>query len=160
MSSASVHRPAAHPRSHGILGYQMLYRLGLTPWDTGRVPAELTALVEGPAARPPGRTLDLGCGTGTLTTYIARCGWHATGVDFIPQALAAAHLKAGTTQPAPRWLCGDVTQLQGMELGEPFDLVLDFGCFHGLSGAGRTAYAAHLHEIAVPGGGLTDILQF
>jgi len=72
-------------------------------------------------------------------------------VNFIPQALATARLKAGTTQPAPRWLCGDVTQLQGMELGEPVDLVLDFGCFHGLSGAGRTAYAAHLHEIAVPG---------
>jgi len=53
MSSAAAPRREAHHRPYGILGYHLLYRLGMTPWNTGCVPAELTALVEGPAARPP-----------------------------------------------------------------------------------------------------------
>ncbi|MEA2473551.1 MAG: hypothetical protein QOE06_1466, partial [Thermoleophilaceae bacterium] len=33
--------------------YRLLYRIGFTPWDSDRVPAELAAVVEGPDAVPP-----------------------------------------------------------------------------------------------------------
>lgn len=45
------------------LVYRLMYRLGFAPWDAG-VPAELTAMIEGPDALPVGRALDLGSGKG------------------------------------------------------------------------------------------------
>jgi hypothetical protein len=34
------------------LMYRLMYRVGFTPWDTGEVPPELAALIEGPGALP------------------------------------------------------------------------------------------------------------
>jgi hypothetical protein len=34
--------------------YQVMYRVGFTPWDNDEVPAELVALVEGADALPAG----------------------------------------------------------------------------------------------------------
>jgi predicted TPR repeat methyltransferase len=65
--------------------YRGAYRLGLKPWDTGVVPPELVALVEGPDALRPGRALDLGCGTGTHVVYLEHRGWLTTGVDLAGQ---------------------------------------------------------------------------
>jgi len=42
-----------------------LYRINVTPWDTGEVPGEPSELVAGAVALPPGRAPDVGCGTGT-----------------------------------------------------------------------------------------------
>ncbi|HET8643137.1 MAG TPA: hypothetical protein VFM37_14470, partial [Pseudonocardiaceae bacterium] len=44
--------------------YNVAYKTGMTPWDSGGRMPEVTALVEGPDALPPGRMVDLGCGRG------------------------------------------------------------------------------------------------
>jgi hypothetical protein len=36
-------------------------------------------------------------------------------------------------------------------LSEPFDLVLDMGCFHGLDADGRNRYAAHVARLTTAG---------
>src|SRR6266581_1447716 len=41
--------------------YRAMYRFGFKPWDSGVPPPELKDLIEGPAARSPGKALDLGC---------------------------------------------------------------------------------------------------
>ena len=51
-------------------------------------------MIEGPAALKAGRALDIGCGTGTDTIYLARHGWEVTAVDMVPNALTAARQKA------------------------------------------------------------------
>ena len=56
--------------------YRALYRLGFVFWQRDAPPEDLVALVEGPSALPPGRALELGCGTGTDTIYLAI--WPAT----------------------------------------------------------------------------------
>ena len=67
--------------------YRLTYRLGKPRWDTGAPQPELEQLAQG---RAPGRALDLGCGTGTDVVYLAGHGWEATGIDFAPEAVAAA----------------------------------------------------------------------
>lgn len=39
---------------------------------------------------PPGRLLDVGCGTGDFVAGMARMGWDATGIDFDREAVTSA----------------------------------------------------------------------
>jgi SAM-dependent methyltransferase len=52
--------------------------------------------------RTPGRALDLGCARGDDAIWLARRGWHATGVDVSETALAAARGAAETAGVADR----------------------------------------------------------
>jgi len=117
------------------------------PWDSG-IPAP--ELVRAIADRPPGRALDLGCGTGTNVRFLAEHGWQAAGVDFAPNAIARARRRLRGLNAT--LLVGDVTQLEKLPLPGPFDLALDMGCFHSLSDEGRTRYAVGLRHWMKPGG--------
>jgi SAM-dependent methyltransferase len=127
------------------LFYSFAYRTGRTPWDTGITPPEVVELIEGPVALPPGRALDLGCGTATNVSYLARHGWDAVGVDANRQAIDAAAPKVAGI-PRARVLNGDVTRLGTLPLGDPFELVLDIGCFHSIPIRRRDDYAIGVAE--------------
>jgi SAM-dependent methyltransferase len=132
------------------LVYRLLYRLGLIVWRRPAPPADLVALVEGAEALPPGRALDLGCGTGTDTVYLATHGWDVTAVDMVTKALAIARRSASAAGVAPRFLHGDVTRLRDLGVGGGYALVLDFGCFHTLPDDQRPAYVAAVSQTAAP----------
>jgi SAM-dependent methyltransferase len=117
--------------------YAWSYRVGKTPWDTGVTPPEVVELLN---ELQPGRALDLGCGTGTNVAYLARRGWRADGVDASARAIAIARASAGGI-PGVRLFEGDVTRLEGLPLADPYDLVLDIGCFHSIGSSRRDAYA-------------------
>ena len=88
--------------------YQVLYRLGLTPWVQPQIPAVLAELVTGPGALVPAVAVDLGCGTGEHARYLAGLGWSTTAVDVVGTALASAARRdpAGTVT----WRHADVTR--------------------------------------------------
>jgi SAM-dependent methyltransferase len=123
------------------LAYRWMYRTGRTPWDTGVTPPEVVDLIEGTDALPPGRALDVGCGTGTNLRYLAEHGWDATGVDAEPIAIDRATTKLQDL-PNARALRGDVADLGALGIQPPFDLILDIGCFHSIERGRRDAYAA------------------
>lgn len=127
------------------------------PWDSGIVPPEVRALVEGPEPLPPGRALDVGCGTGVSAVYLARHGWQVTGVEWIAAALDRARERArgaGLKEPAIRFVQGDVTRDDWLADMLPVALWLDIGCLHGLSAEGQATYAAHAARLVEPGGAL------
>jgi SAM-dependent methyltransferase len=131
--------------------YGLVYRLGLVVWQRATPPAELVALVEGPQPLEPGRALDLGCGTGTDTIYLATHGWDVTAVDMVPKALATARRNATAAGVAPRFIEGDVTRLHDLGVGDGFTLVLDFGCFHTLPDDRRPSYVSGVSRAAASG---------
>ncbi len=135
----------------GSVGYRLLYRLGITSWDRGQLPPELVELVEGPEALPPSRALDLGCGPGRQAIYLAIHDWQVTGVDYVARALETARRRAADAGVSPTWVQGDVTRLDELGIGADFELLLDYGCFHGLTDAQRDAYAAGVAAVAAPG---------
>jgi thioredoxin reductase/SAM-dependent methyltransferase len=53
-------------------------------------------LVAETADLSPGRALDVGCGEGADAVWLAERGWHVTGVDISPTALARATENAAT----------------------------------------------------------------
>jgi SAM-dependent methyltransferase len=146
-------RSAGTRRVEGVRWYGFVYRtaylLGLKVWDRDVPTADLVQLVEGASA--PGRVLDLGCGTGTDSIYLAQHGWDVTGVDMVPKALAIARRKAAAGGVSPRLVEGDVTRLQDFGVGDGYTLLLDFGCFHTLPQDRRDAYVQSVSEVAAPG---------
>ena len=136
--------------------YRIIYAIGFTPWEqmANEAPgATLRAAIskeeEGRLA-PFGTALDLGCGGGVWTVELARRGWDATGVDNVPKALERARERARKADVLPRFVQGDVSALQAGEIGSGFRLVLDFGCFHGLTTEQQAAEARGASALAAP----------
>lgn len=145
-------RSSHRPRWYRAV-YRLAYRLGLTVWQRPAPPAELIALVEGAEGAPllrPGRALDLGCGTGTDTVYLARHGWEVTAIDMVPKALSIARRNAAAAGVTPRFLHGDVTHLADLGAGDGYRLLLDFGCLHTLPDDQRAAYVTAVSRAATP----------
>jgi SAM-dependent methyltransferase len=106
----------------------------------------------------------LGCGTGTNSLYLAQHGFQVVGIDFSSKAVARARIKARHGGFPVEFVNADVTRLDFLK--EPFDLILDIGCFHGIPPTARGRYAGHidrltranskylLYAFSVSGGGL------
>ena len=119
----------------------------IPPWDTGISPPELFEFIE---SHPPGRAIDLGCGTGTNVITLARAGWDVTGVDFAPRAIRLAKRKIQAANVKAGLSVNDATKLNGISAS--FDLALDIGCFHSLGESARLKYLDQLDRILAPHG--------
>jgi ubiquinone/menaquinone biosynthesis C-methylase UbiE len=139
--------------------FGLMYRIGFTPWDGHPLAARLRELVEGEAALPKGKALDIGCGTGDTAIYLARHGWDVTAADFVESALERARRKTRNAGVHVRYLRADVTRLGEYDVGNGFDLVTDNGLLHGLSDEARDAYVREVGPRVVAGGRLL-ILAF
>jgi SAM-dependent methyltransferase len=133
-------------------GYALLYRFGITPWERyGKAAApSIKALLdreEAERSHPLGRAIDLGCGRGQYTPELARRGWEATGIDYVPAAIDAAKRKDDRDVT---YVVGDVTDLSRAGLGT-FDFFLDVGCFQGFDAEQRLAVGRGVSALANPG---------
>ena len=131
--------------------FRLMYQRGFIPWDSGVSPPELVEVIEGARRLPAGRALDLGCGTGTTTVYMASKGWQVTGVDFVPRPIRVARMKAAAAGVSVAFLVGDVTRLHELSIEPGFDLLFDQGCFHSLPDSARPAYKRELSRMARAG---------
>lgn len=127
--------------------YRLYYLLGRTPWNSGIVPPEVITLVD---TLPAGRALDVGCGTGTSSVYLACKGWAVTGVDFVPMAIRQAKARAQQAHVQVDFYTADASRLDFLKT--PYDLALDVGCLHSLTPVQRQSYAAGLGRLVKPGG--------
>jgi cyclopropane fatty-acyl-phospholipid synthase-like methyltransferase len=126
--------------------FDRAYRAPITFWGDVRIPAEVRALARQGAAR---RTLELGCGLGRFSRYLAQQGVRATGVDFSSVAIARARRSAAQDDTQIEFLVGDVTHLAA--LSGPFDMSFDVGCFHCLDAQGQRAYVSEVFRLLKPG---------
>lgn len=132
------------------LHFELRYLLNDTPWDSGETPPEVYQYLED---RPPGRAIDLGCGTGTNVIALAQRGWEVVGIDVSRKAIAIARKKAERADVEARFVRGDAAlALEHGRVQGPFDLALDIGCMHALEEAERPTYTAQLSSLVKPGG--------
>ena len=141
-----------NPRVLRVL-YEALSRIGLNPaLGAAEVPDTwIVPFVEGSQRLEPGRALDLGCGAGRNTRYLAQHGWEVVGVDMLGHAIDKARSQAVDTAAKARFLQGDVTRLADLDIGDGFSLIVDSGCYYGISGDQRDGYAAGVTRVAAPG---------
>lgn len=79
-------------------------------------------LVAEVAELPPGRVLDLACGEGQNTIWLASLGWEATGIDYSEVAIAKAAARAAKDGVEVDFVCGDLVTYE--PAAGAFDLVL------------------------------------
>jgi len=118
------------------------------PWDTGIVPPEVVALVESGEPQPSW-ALDLGCGSGVTSRYLAERGFRVVGVDLALSPLSRAAQMAARQGLAAHFCQGDVTDLGFVTVQAT--LAVDVGCFHAVPPERRLAYVASLAERLLPG---------
>lgn len=131
----------------GWWSFQWRYLRGRTPWDTHITPPEVMHFLQ---ETPPGRALDIGCGTGTNAVTMARMGWQVTGIDFAAGAIRRARRKASAQKLKIDFRWGDVADLGALK--GPFDYALDIGCLHSLDEAKWAPYADGLAQVVRPAG--------
>ena len=124
------------------------YRSGDTPWDIGQPDFNLIEVV---TKRPiPGcKALDIGCGTGDNSIWLAQNGFQVVGTDTTDIALEKAKEKASKANVECDFILVDF--LKNKIEGAPFGFVFDRGCFHAFSSENdRRRFAknvaAHLEE--------------
>jgi SAM-dependent methyltransferase len=123
------------------LFFELHYLFKQAPWDTGISPPELIDFLE---KYPPGRALDLGCGTGTNAITIQQYGWEVVGVDLSYLAIRQARRKVKSDKAKIQFIRGDITEINALE--GTFDLILDIGCFHAIQPTLKEVYARNVQK--------------
>ena len=104
------------------------------------------------------RVLDVGCGTGALSLYLASRGHHVVGVDGAAAAVEAARSRAAERGFDVEFVEGDVLATVP-ELPVRFDSIVDVGFFHALTDEQRVGFA-QIVSAALNRGGVYAMLCF
>lgn len=136
--------------------YQRRRAAGEVGWDSAETYAQRQAvlsriLVQG-FAPTSGRVLELGCGAGNISRWLAAQGFTATGIDLSPTAIAWARECAEADRLDAQFVAGNVLQLTDHFPEASFDWVLDGHCFHCILGADRARFLNEAKRILKPGG--------
>ena len=124
----------------------------IPPWEIGAPqPAMSALLTRHPPASP---ILDLGCGSGDLSIYLAQLGHQVLGIDFVETAIVNARKKLSVLPPevAKRLDFQVADALQPSILHRQFGAVVDSGFFHLFDSEQCGRLVDEVAKVLVPGG--------
>ena len=125
------------------------YPLEELGWELGKPRPILVEFVEKGFVKK-GKALDLCCGAGTNTVYLAEKGFEVTGMDISPTAIEYAKKKAEKTKVKIDFRIEDFTKLPFADEG--FDFIFDMGCFHHVKIEDRPTFIKGIHRVLKKGG--------
>ena len=138
----------AQPPSAGPPDWNARYQQGDTPWDSGIRSRELARIVNDRLVNPC-RMLEIGCGTGTNSVFLAQQGFDVTAIDLSPDALKLAQKKANDAGVQVKFVKADVCSLR-VDLGV-FEFVFDRGCYHCVRRTDLAGLLETLRSVTQPG---------
>ena len=108
----------------------------LAPWTISSPPKELTKLFR---QKPyQGKALDIGCGEGHYSIYLASKGFDVLGIDFSGQAIKIAKKNAVKNKIQCKFLKLNISNIE--QLSNKFDFILEWGLLHLINPKQRPAY--------------------
>src|SRR5262245_22762460 len=114
------------------------YRDCNLPWDTGQPSSELQRVLSQHTIQPC-RALELGCGTGTNSVWLAQQGFEVTGIDLAPLAVERAEKRAQAAGVSVHFVVADVLHMP--DLGSPFGFLFARGCYYAVGRHAPQQYA-------------------
>jgi methyl halide transferase len=125
------------------------YLKGDMPWETGNASTELQRAVQDERVAPC-RAIDLGCGTGVNSVWLAQQGFDVVGVDLSSAAIEHARRRGKEAGVAVQFITADLLVLP--DLGEPFAFFFDRGCYHVFRRGGQEReYVQMVQRLMTPG---------
>jgi SAM-dependent methyltransferase len=138
----------ARPNRAELPDWETMYREGTPPWETGYPASELMRVVQDGCV-PRGSLLELGCGTGADTVYLARQGFEVTAVDSSPTALDRARTRAGLCGVSVRFVLDDAFRFA--RTSGAFNVIYDAGFYHFIRQLDLDRFLDLLWRITQPG---------
>lgn len=120
------------------------------PWNLTEPPEILVRAVES-GEMEPCRVVDLGCGAGNYSVWLARRGFDVTGIDISSKAVEHATGLAVSNGVTCRFIAADLLGDLEKYL-ESFDLALDWEVLHHIFPEDRTRFVRNVHSLLRPGG--------
>lgn len=115
------------------------------PWNNETPPNALVELVVTGKVRPC-KAIDLGCGAGNYTIYLAENGFDVTGIDISSTAIEKAKEKAEKKGLQCRFWVGDVLDYLDT-LKETFEFAYDWQVLHHIFPEKRRKYVESVYRI-------------
>lgn len=97
-----------------------------------------------------GKALDIGCGKGRNSIYMARNGFEVLGVDFSETSIEMAKELASEQGIKVNFLCQSIFDFQSEK--EYYDFIYDSGCFHHIKPHRREQYLRTILKYLKPNG--------
>lgn len=119
------------------------------PWDHEEPPGPLVELIRSGWIEPC-RAIDLGCGAGNYSIYLASRGFDVTGIDGSPSAIELANERARKKGVECNFIARDL--LDGLKDLGRFDFALEWQVMHHIPPEARLDYVNRVSEILEPGG--------
>ena len=110
--------------------FKKRYESGDTPWDIGKPDFNLIQTLTTMDIEPC-KALDIGCGTGDNSIWLAQKNFQVTGIDISEIAIEKAMEKASKAKVKCTFMVIDF--LTNKIDGAPFGFAFDRGCFHSLN---------------------------
>ena len=120
------------------------YPVGSLGWELGKPRPILVEFVEKGLIKK-GKTLDLCCGAGTNTIYLAEKGFEVTAIDISQRAIEYAKKKAEQANVKINFMVQSFVDLSIED--EEFDFVFDMGCFHHVEIMNRHRFIKGVHRV-------------
>lgn len=119
------------------------------PWNNEAPPEALVNLISSGGVRPC-KAVDIGCGAGNYTCYLASIGFSMTGIDGAPTAIRIARERAQREGLSCRF---NVADLLGdlHEVTDTYDFGFEWGVMHHIEPEDRDTYVKNIYRILNPG---------
>ena len=120
------------------------YPLEELGWELGKPRSILVEYIEKGLIQK-GKALDICCGAGTNTIYLAQSGFDVTGIDISKTAIEIAKKRACQAKVNLNFLEESFIDLPFSD--EKFQFVFDMGCFHHVEVEERAKFIAGVHRV-------------
>jgi len=117
--------------------FETIYRKPGAGWTITEPPAELAELIERAEIKPC-KAIDIGCGEGFYSIYLASKGFDVLGIDLSERAIQYAKENAGRYEMTVRFVAMDLNNLE--RLNEKIDFILEWSVLHHIMPPQRQKY--------------------